>query len=130
MKEHVKEEVIIFLSITFALVATASLVYLMREPSITTNALLDTTIASSAIIVFLILSILTLVIGGIIAIHDLTKEVSSHQKAIHSKPKLSDENLAIITYVLRAKKGGYSDPEIIDRLEKDDWEPEEIKKYL
>jgi len=124
VNEHIKEELLKLFSVSLALVACSAMIYMSRTPSLTGSVVIETgTTMTTVAMVVLILSGLAVVMGAIISVHKLNKEVASHKKLIVEKDDLS-------SYVEKAKKSGFNDSQITSSLKKHNWDDEEIKKYL
>jgi len=72
------------------------------------------------------------VIGAIISVHKLEKDIGSHKKAIGENKSLlvHNPNIELTTYILKAKKEGFAEEQIIHKLKENNWKTEEIKKHM
>lgn len=123
MSHDKKEDALVFFSITLTLVAASVLVYMVRDPTITGNVALEAgSVSTTGVVSVLILATISLVVGAILSVHSLKKEIHEHKMAL--APDNVDE------YIKKAKEKGFSDKEILERLEKSDWNEKEIKKHL
>ena len=127
MDHHKKEELLSLFVISLALVACSVLVYMSRSPSITGNVVLNDSTTTVFVISLLILAGLAVVIGAIIAIHKIHKEMEGHKKVIAEEPV---KNSDLTYYINKAKKQGFSNEQIVARLNKEGWNKEDIKGYL
>lgn len=128
MSHNKKEEFLTIFSIALALVAVSVLVYTARTPSLTGTIVLDRSEPTTvAVVMILILAGIAVIVGAIIAIHKLKKEIDIHKKVIE---KPTNVNLQLVQYVLKAKQNGFSDHEIIERLKKQGWKPTDVRKSM
>lgn len=132
MKHDKKDELLTLFSISLALVACSVLIYMIRDPSITSNVVLDGFDSTTTIIIvsLLILAGIVVVNGAIIAIHKLKKETEKHKRAIGESTNVEKLNFDLANYVLKAKQSGFNDKQILEKLKKIGWNAKDIKKYL
>jgi hypothetical protein len=132
MREDKKEELLSFFVIALALIACSTLVYMLRTPSLTGNVVLETgSTTTIAIILILIVAGIMILIGSLMTIHRLQKEMEQHKKAIVEKSVLGESpDFDIAKYVVAAKEKGFTPEQITQRLTKMGWKPKEIAKYL
>ena len=134
MKEKVQEEFLTLFSIALVSIAVSTMLYMSRTPSITGDAVLDGFDSTTTIIVvaLLILAGLAVVLGAIIAVLKLKKEVKEHKDAIgENKTTLIDkpEN-DLMSYILNAKDKGFTDEQIVSRLKNLGWNPKDISRHM
>ncbi len=134
MKERVQEEFLTIFSIALVSIAVSTMIYMARTPSITGSAVLEGFDSTTTIVVvaLLILAGLAVVIGAIMSILKLKKEVKDHKDAIgENKTTLIDkpEN-ELMSYILNAKGKGFKDEQIVARLKSLGWSPKEISRHM
>lgn len=127
-----KEELLTFFVISLALVATSVMIYMLRTPSITSAAVLDVNSTSTIMVVsLLILAGLTVLIGAILTINNLHKETEKHKSLMIQRTLLPEHpNMILVNYVMNARRNGFADKIIIEKLKEEGWSKETIKKYL
>ena len=130
MREEHKEEALSLFLIILSLVAVSVLMYMIRDPNITGNvALAKGSITTVGVVSVLILVALAVLIGTIVAIYHLKKQVHSHKSAIGDQ-KTDLHEIDLEKYVEKAKKKGFSDAQIKERLQKSKWTDKQIKKFI
>ena len=127
-----KEEFLSFFVISLALVASSVMIYMLKTPSITGTAVLENDSASAVTVVsLLILSGLMVLIGAIFAINNLHKETEQHKSLMINRTLLPEHpNMNLVNYIMNARRSGFDDKLIIEKLKEEGWEKEVIKKYL
>ncbi|HME87117.1 MAG TPA: hypothetical protein VKE88_01790 [Candidatus Nanoarchaeia archaeon] len=132
MNNQRKEELLKLFSVSLALVACSALVYMIRTPSITGMAILpDNSVSSISIVILLILAGIAVVLGAIVAIHKIKQELDQHKEQLEKKtPLAKNVDIALATYVAKAKEKGFSDTQIAERLKDMNWDSKDIKKIL
>lgn len=132
MKHSKKEELLNLFSISLALIACSVMVYMLRSPSISGNAVLQDSSSTSIVVVsILILAGIAILIGAIIVINKLKKETEQHKAALFEK-QIVEQNpsLELASYIIKAKQAGFSDKQILDKLKKENWKEKEIRNFL
>lgn len=126
MRKEVEEEFIALFSLSLVIVACAAMVYLVRVPSLTGFVIIDQNSAGEAVSVLVLVCIALLVIS-LIVFSKLKKEVKEHKDALLSYG--SDSRKQLKHYIHRARKSGFSDKHIAEKL-KEHWHESEVKKHL
>lgn len=132
MKHSKKEDLLSLFSISLALIACSVMIYMMRSPSISGNAVLqDGSSSTIAIVSILILAGIAILIGAIIAVQKLKKETEQHKDALFEK-QIVEQNpsLELANYIIKAKQKGFTDEQILEKLKESKWSVKEIKKFL
>lgn len=126
-----KEEFLHIFGVSLALIATASMMYMIRTPVLTGSAVLESESTQNiAVVVVLILSAITLVLGAIIVVHKLKKELEKHSKAIVEGKAPVVKNLELASYVIKARRNGFNDSQIVSKLKELGWKEADIKNNL
>ena len=126
-----KEELLSLFTISLALVATSVMIYMSRTPSITGTAVLESGVSTVAVVSLLILAGLMILIGAIFTINNLHKETEQHKSLMIRRTLLPEHpNMFLVNYVMNAKRNGFGDKIIIEKLKDEGWNKEIIKKYL
>ena len=127
-----KEELLSFFAISLALVATSVMIYMLRTPSISGSAILESGSTSTvAVVSLLILAGLSVLIGAIFTINNLHKETEQHKSLMIKRTLLPEHpNMFLVNYIMNAKRNGFEDKLIIEKLKEEGWKKEDIKKYL
>jgi cytosine/uracil/thiamine/allantoin permease len=129
MDRQKMDDVISMFSLSLVIVACGILVYFLRDSSITGYVTRETSSFNITWAIMIgILAMISIFISLALGVHKLNQEVESHKKAIVGHSTNLDLNLA--SYVLKAKRNGFSDEQIISKLTEIGWNKAEIKKYL
>lgn len=132
MHDSKKEELLKFFSISLAMIACSTMIYMLRTPSLTGSVVLEPgTPTTIAVVTVLILAGLAVVLGAIAVVHKLKKELESHKNIITGtgNERVSG-SLDLASYVLKAKQKGFNSAQIVSKLKKLGWKEAEIRKYL
>ncbi|MBN2421265.1 hypothetical protein JXB27_03230 [Candidatus Woesearchaeota archaeon] len=124
-----KEEFLHIFGVSLALIAAASMMYMIRTPVLTGSVVLESDSAANvAVVTVMILSSIALVLGAIVVVHKLKKELEKHSKAIVMGVPV--KNLELASYVIKARRNGFNDSQIISKLKELGWKEIEIRRYL
>ena len=129
-----KEELLTLFTIALVLIAASVLVYMYKTPSITGSVTLggfDSSITITLVSLLILFGIMVIV-GAILSIHQLQKELENHKRiATENKTILpTHPNIDIVRYVMNARRNDFSNNQIIEKLKEEGWKKEEIMKYL
>ena len=131
MRHDKKEELLSLFIISLVLIAVSVLVYMIRTPSITGNIALGPSLTIGIISLLILISI-TVIIGAIITIHKLEKELKEHKKTLAQNKTVLFEhpNIELVNYVMEARRQGFTDRHILKKLKQEGWNAKEVKRYL